>query len=68
MTSVKTPIGELRCYENSGGDNPGFSIYFVPNGSEEEINVAMIQPSKDEDSKDKLITYIKKQYTNIISY
>lgn len=65
MESVKTSLGELRCYRNEGGDFPGFSVYFVPDGSEKEINIAMIQvPENDEDTlkENKVLAYIKEQY------
>ena len=64
MASVKTPIGELKCYMNDGGKDAGISIYFVPEGSEEEINIAMIQASEEK----KLTAYIKEQYVDILPY
>lgn len=63
ITSVKTSLGELRCYKSEDASYPGFSIYFVPEGSDTEINIAMIQvPENQEVSETSVIAYLNKQY------
>lgn len=63
QTSVKTSVGELRCYRSEDASYPGFSIYFVPEGSDKEINIAMIQvPENQEHSDTSVIAYLNKEY------
>lgn len=60
--SVETSIGELRCYKNENRDHPGFSIYFIPNDSEDQINIAMIEISDDiEASEIPFLAYLNRK-------
>ena len=62
-TSVKTSLGELRCYKSEDASYPGFSIYFVPDGSDKEINIAMIQVPENREVTDSSVTaYLNKEY------
>ena len=63
LTSVKTSIGELRCYRSEDKSYPGFSIYFVPEGSDKEVNIAMIQVPENSEGADKsVLAYLNKEY------
>lgn len=69
ITSVKTSIGELRCYKSEDAAYPGFSIYLVPTGSDTEVNIAMIQVPEGTEHADAAVkAYLKKEYISPIIY
>ncbi len=69
LTSVKTSIGELRCYRSEDSSYPGYSIYFVPDGSDKEVNIAMIQvPENSEGNDSAILAFLNKEYVSARLY